>query len=300
LVSVYNSADELPALEKYPNFSLRRNWHVKALESDGDGYRVIGDETLSKGSAAIIRAKKVVLAGGTFSTTQLALQLQGRFEESLPMENNPSLTMAFWRPSRLGASIPKEVHGMAQLSYTLPLPGWDGYGLGMLHEAGAMAVPDLASHMPFTGRGSTVITQTLLSSLLLGMFNFPGSLSANTVRLKRTSQEKGGRLAIQGGAVKNLDEVSRRSVREIGRQFRRLGLYLLPGSVSTLPPGAEVHYCGTLPMGREVSAMCEVNGHPNLFAVDGAVFSDLSSKHLTLTVMANADRVAHLIAAGWK
>jgi choline dehydrogenase-like flavoprotein len=41
-----------------------------------------------------------------------------------------------------------------------------------------------------------------------------------------------------------------------------------------------------------------VAGLPGVHVVDGAALSDLPARHCTLTIMANADRIARLLAAG--
>ena len=89
--------------------------------------------------------------------------------------------------------------------------------------------------------------------------------------------------------------------RQIVRSFRKLGAFVLPGSFSPLGPGEEVRYAGSLPMRAvpgpgEVDANGELHGFPGLHVVDLAAFPSISAKHHTLTLMANADRIGHVIA----
>ncbi|MBB2700924.1 UNVERIFIED_ORG: choline dehydrogenase-like flavoprotein [Rhizobium esperanzae] len=62
----------------------------------------------------------------------------------------------------------------------------------------------------------------------------------------------------------------------------------------------DAHFASTLPMGAAgpfgTSADGELNLHPGLPVVDGSILPDLSSKYITLTIMANADRIAHRLA----
>jgi choline dehydrogenase-like flavoprotein len=67
-----------------------------------------------------------------------------------------------------------------------------------------------------------------------------------------------------------------------------------------LPKGFSVHYAGTLPMtaaDRPLTTTREgrVRGFTNLYVVDGATFPALPAKNLTLTLMANAIRVAEAV-----
>ena len=61
--------------------------------------------------------------------------------------------------------------------------------------------------------------------------------------------------------------------------------------------GTGIHYAGTCRIGRSTEdAVVDVNlrsfDHPNLFLCDGGVIPHLPDKHLTLTIMALADRLA--------
>jgi choline dehydrogenase-like flavoprotein len=81
-----------------------------------------------------------------------------------------------------------------------------------------------------------------------------------------------------------------------------LGAYAVPGSLTLAAPGADAHAAGTLPMGGAGPAGTDlagaVAGLPGVHVVDGAALSDLPARHCTLTIMANADRIARLLAAG--
>ena len=63
-----------------------------------------------------------------------------------------------------------------------------------------------------------------------------------------------------------------------------------------------MHYAGTLPM-RERPGLYEtdregrIGGVDGIHIVDGTVLTALPAKSHTLTIMANADRIARLIAA---
>ena len=85
------------------------------------------------------------------------------------------------------------------------------------------------------------------------------------------------------------------------RAFSRLGAVLLPMSFTVGRPGGDIHYAGTLPMRLnpvigETNPMGEVFGMNGVHVVDGASLSILTEKSHTLTIMANADRIARKIA----
>jgi len=61
-----------------------------------------------------------------------------------------------------------------------------------------------------------------------------------------------------------------------------------------------MHYAGTVPMradpeGHQATHEGEVRGLPGVFVVDGSALPSLPAKAHTLTIMANADRIAGII-----
>lgn len=79
------------------------------------------------------------------------------------------------------------------------------------------------------------------------------------------------------------------------RALLRLGC--LPWQPQWAPPGAGIHYAGTVPMGtghRRADASGKANAYDNLYICDGAAFPTLPSKSITLNLIAHAIRVATL------
>ena len=75
---------------------------------------------------------------------------------------------------------------------------------------------------------------------------------------------------------------------------------MLPGSFVAGPLGADLHYAATLPISKHPSAHeCRINGElaglPGVYVIDGAALPRLPAKAHTLTIMANADRIARFL-----
>ena len=89
----------------------------------------------------------------------------------------------------------------------------------------------------------------------------------------------------------------KKSIKNIRKAFLRLGCIITSGMIHIRPMGASVHYSGTIPMSDNSSSFtttkyCQSRDFNNLYFVDGTTFPFLPSKNLTLTLMANAIRVA--------
>jgi choline dehydrogenase-like flavoprotein len=86
--------------------------------------------------------------------------------------------------------------------------------------------------------------------------------------------------------------------RHENRMLRFLaGLRCIPMGVNKPLHGASIHYAGTLPYSSEdrpytTALDGKLHGAPNIYVADGASWRFMPAKGLTLTLMANARRVA--------
>lgn len=87
------------------------------------------------------------------------------------------------------------------------------------------------------------------------------------------------------------------AVQSVKRAFRKMGGFLLERNILNLPAGSGIHYAGTIPMSSREDILCVDKAgasyaYPNLYVVDGAAFPTLPSKSITMSLVANAIRVA--------
>ena len=144
----------------------------------------------------------------------------------------------------------------------------------------------------------------LQSALLMAIFFLPGRFSQYT--LKVTNQKNAGALETIGGYTENLDDVMKSTNQSLAAHFRKLSGYLLPSGARVSEPGADT---GTLPIRvdeKDHSGSPHTNsfgclqGSDGLYVADGAVFNQVAAKNPTFSIMVNADRISHHIAAKLK
>jgi choline dehydrogenase-like flavoprotein len=145
--------------------------------------------------------------------------------------------------------------------------------------------------------------ERLLAPLLGRMVAVQGYLhSDDSPGLTLTRGENGLRLAgddLGPGAAR-----ARRFVRRLAASARPLGLAPLPGLLQIGRPGKGNHFGGSLPMRRrpgplESDTLGRPHGWERVHVVDAAVFPSLPATTVTLSVMANAHRIAATAAAEW-
>ncbi len=290
--SIYSSAYEIPALRLRPNFTYVPDGRVLSL-FDADGSQ--GLEVQQHGAVLRLTADRVVLAAGTIATTALVLGRLGLEETPVRLLTNPVGAIAFVMPGLIGQRLPGRSFSLGQLSYTVPIEGAADHAAGILYGADTLPCGVIADRLPLSRPVALRAARALMPALILATCYVPGRYSRNFLRLS------GGRVVIRGERTTEADRAVRSSARAVVRQLRRLGAYAVPGSLTLSLPGSDAHYAGTLPMGQAGPAACgsdgALNGCPGITVADGAALSALPARHCTLTIMANADRIARGLAA---
>ncbi|HEX3551358.1 MAG TPA: GMC oxidoreductase [Candidatus Elarobacter sp.] len=296
--SIYNAADEIGPLRARPNFTYSSGWFVTRVERAGGAFAVHAVSTRDE-STRTFDADRVLLAAGTLGSTKLALELLDAYELERPLLTTPVLTFALVQPETLFGAPADAGYALGYLAFALELAGIDGapeiFG-GLLPTAG-MLPSELYGRLPLLRPFARAFGAWLWPRLLVSACFFPGRFSANAVRLRRD-----GTLAVTGGYTDDLQPAMREAVRTLRREFGRLGATLLPGTSKLSRPGEEMHYGGTLPMRDdprrgETDADGRLAGIDGVHVVDGAVLTSLPAKSHTMTIMANADRIARRVAA---
>jgi hypothetical protein len=285
--AIYDAGAEIPALLATGKLGFRERSRVVSLQNQGQTWQI----HLADGSS--IEADRVIIAAGVLATTKLVLQAQRRFDEKLRLLSNPAFSFAAFVPRRLGLPLPETGFGLAQLAFQLRVSGDADTGVyGLLYDADTMSAVDLMTHMPLTRPGAMALVRALLPGLVLGLGYYPGSFSQNTIWLDPSKT-----LHIQGGVTSKLAGIRQKVRSELKKQLRPLGAFVLPGSMKDYQQGAEVHYAGTLPVGKETLADGQVRDMPGLYVADASTMPKLPAKSHTFTAMANADRIGRLLAA---
>ncbi len=290
--AIWSASYDLATLAAHPNLEHRPGVVVERIESSGAGWHVVA------GGGVTLRAPRVVLAAGTLVSTRLALQLEGRYDEPIPLLCSPTAAFALCLPERIGRAISTREFSMSQLSFTAREGGDRAYG--NLFAASGVPAALLIEHMPLTRPGAVRLLRLLQPALLLGNCFLPGRHDHHEARLERDSRGR-DRLVVQGSVDPASDLRLRALGVRIGRAFRRLGAFMLPRSFTRAAPGSDLRYAGTLPMRQsprrgEVDLGGQLAGHAGLHVVDLSIFPVMGAKHPTLTLMANADRIGRLIA----
>jgi len=302
--AIYNATHDLEELLGHDGLDYRPGTIVESITSATDGYRV--EVRQEQGERKTLTARRIVLAAGALVTTRLVLEMQGRFDETIPVLGAPGLGFAVVLPERIGAAVATREFSMGQLSFLAAgdpeRPADAAYG--SLFPASGIPGSLVIDRMPLSRPGAVRLFRWLQPALLLGNCFLPGRYSRNHARLERGDDGR-ARLVVTGGVADELPGRIARLRGQLTRALRKLGAFAIPSSFSPIGPGEAIRYAGMLPMRAtpgpgQLDPLGELHGSPGLHVVDLSSFPAMPAKHHTLTMMANADRIGREIGSRWR
>lgn len=286
--SIYASLHDLALLRAMPGFALIDDFYVERIERVSLGM-------LAHSAGGSISARRILLAAGTLGTTRILLESLGLHGQAVRMLSNPLLAMPLWLPGAAFDAVPARGHSLAQLGLRMAMEGTD-YACGAIYSLDGLPLDFISAKLPMSLAGAVRTSAWLAGSVLVATVYFSGAYSDNRVKL-----EEGG-LRIEGGASARFEAQLDAAVKRLRGELRGMGALPLPGA-ERAPMGLDNHYAGTCPMGGEGALATGARGQllamPDVHVVDGAALPGLPAKHLTFTIMANADRIARKMAADW-
>ncbi|MGO4664875.1 GMC oxidoreductase [Bosea sp. 2RAB26] len=306
----------LPQIIDLPNYELRTQAKVVRLLRDGSSRRIDGVEylDLATGERRLLRAGVVVLAAGALETPRI---LFNSADDADPAGLGN-------RHGRVGAGLqdnPKVVLSTSLLKLWGKRRDYDlGYGdLLILLSQGK-----LANGAPFPFIGHAIHSAPDVPHYLTAMRGFPPFLKERLARMMFHSYVTLGLFcqgeATPGNRVRPGRSVDAYGVRQVEVDFtipaashqmmdamtvwgrrvlRRASATMIYASRDN--SGTGIHYAGTTAIAQDprrgvVDADLKSHDIDNLYICDGGVIPELPDKHLTLTIMALADRLAgHLV-----
>jgi choline dehydrogenase-like flavoprotein len=291
--AVYDARFDLDQLKRSRTFRLADNARAVGIAEARGGWQVLTQD------GRTFTARRVVVAAGILATAALVIPLLPNLPPKLRLLNNPVLAMPLLVPARLGRSGPSRSFSLAQLGYRLRYgPAHLDYVSGAVYEIEGLPGSSFTARLPLGRRAGTAFFNAISSALLVATGYFPGSESDNRLCWRRTGSETS--IVIHGQVGAGLRAKANSVIRRLRKTWWKLGALALPGA-ALAQPGTDVHLAGLFPMGARASHGTDENGEfvaaPGIHAVDGSVLPTLPSKYVTLTIMANADRIGRHIAA---
>lgn len=243
----------------------------------------------------------LLLGAGTLGTTRIVLRSLERYDHRVPLLCNPYTYAPVINWSMLGREPRDRRHSLAQLTAIHqpgPAAGSRGSVQAQFFSYRSLLAFRLLKEVPLPHREALRVLRALLPAFgILGISHDDSITPSKYCELRRTSGED--RLFV----AYSLDDAERArhdaGERAILRGFRRLGA----SAIKRVHPGhgSSIHYAGTIPMTRDGRDLtCDADGRlagtRAVHLIDGSTFPYLPAKGLTFTIMANANRIADIVA----
>lgn len=296
--SIWSASLEIEQLKQESRFTLLAGVLVEAVSRSEQGtWKLL---TPSKdGRQKTIHSRHLVCAAGAIGSTRIISSALQTNNMEFNLQSTPIGGFALFLPRRLGAKWEKAVFGLSQLNFSINLNTPGEYVFGNTFAAENMPRTFLEKNSPFSHRGTMDVFKELTPAVLLANIFFDGKHSKHTIRVYD------GKVCISGGQKTSLENTVIETEQKIRKYFRKLGAFVVPSKIKLGAPGSDLHFASTIPMKTRPSlGECDVEGNvyglENLIIVDASTFPTLPPKSHTLTVMANARRIANIWAKRWR
>ena len=274
-----------------PQLAVRHGALVQSLRPAADGVTLAWTQDGVAGSGAYAA---VFLAAGPLATARIVARSTGAFGKAMPLLDSDVYVIPF----RLTTPRLFPDGGIALSRGVLALepeePGEAAAHLqlyaaspGLLGSAGnlAMLIPQN-------------LRDRLLRRIVVGMLFFDSRESRQLEADLRRASTAADLVHVRNAGPSRTRQRVRRILRRIKAHRDFVGLRPLLGLAIGMPAGASFHLGGTLPMrdgsagALETDTAGAITGLPNCYAVDASVFPTMPAQNPTLSIMANAMRVA--------
>ncbi|MDY8138643.1 hypothetical protein [Aquimarina sp. 2201CG5-10] len=295
--SAYRSWITIDELIKTSNFTYHNNCLVLKFKETKDGIQVWVKRT-DTDKEQIFKCKRLILSPGVLATARIVIRSFDYKKEKLPIICNPYSYIPCLQWRRLGKKIEQHKTSFAQLVLYLD-EHKNNFDVGMaaLFSYRSLLLFKLIKETPLNFADARIIMQFLHSSFTIAGIHHPDrGTEQKYISLKKDPDSYTGDV-LTGEYVLSDEELKINLDREkkIRKALKSLGCF--PLKTIRTPLGGSIHYGGTLPFDESgkpftIAKSGKLGGTDNVYVADGSGFKYLPAKGLTLTLMANAYRVA--------
>jgi len=293
--SVYRPESTVTELRQRQNFSYRRVL-VTRFDEGPSGLVHVEVQPIEEKTGQNLYAKILVLAAGTLGTARIVLRSFGKYDLPVPLTCNSHTYVPCILPGRFGKYVDPSRHSLAQLTMILD-PTSDGRRLvqGQFYSYGSLLMYKLLKQSPLPLRESVLLFQRLAPYLGIWVIQHEDVQTADKFVVLRRRADGSDFLEIAFCLDSVEEQRQRTSEAKMIRAMRRLGCWAIK-RIRTAH-GSSAHYASTFPMREEpgfggTSLSGRLHNTQRVYVADGSSLRYLPAKGPSLTLMANARRVA--------
>ncbi|NAZ87592.1 GMC family oxidoreductase [Kineococcus indalonis] len=294
---VYSASQSVDRWRRRGALTYRGGLLAHRVSQRGEQAHVLARE-VGTGRDVELRADRVFLACGGIGTTRLVLASMSAPPAELRMAESVQFTMPFLSRSAVGDPRRAAVPGFTLNQFNVLVDlGDEGYDTSQVHcypynPAVLGALPAALRH-----RAADPLTSRLLRRLTVGLGYLP-SWASPGVRVAAAPRTPGALPAVTVSSTgPDGSEAFSRVVRELVRAAPRLDLWPVLPAARLSAAAKSYHFGASFPHAASASAtttdrLGRLPDWDRVHLVDGSVLPSVPSTTFTLTVMANAHRIA--------
>lgn len=285
----------LDKLLKFENFSYQSRVYALSFEEVETSVKV-KTINMENDTEQFYSAEKLILAAGALGSGRIAIRSLSI--DTLPLLCNPYTYMPAINLKMIGKTLNKKKTSMAQAMMIYNPDSSDENIVSVaLFTYRALLLMRLIQQSTLNIRDNRKIFKWLYPSFIIAGVHHPDFGHPNReMKLVADAESKtGDALKINFEISSEMELQINAGEKVVQKALRKLGVY----PIKKLNPGfgSSIHYGGSLPVSKEeiigtTSDIGQLHGTKNVFSADGASFGFLPAKGITLSIMANAHRVA--------
>lgn len=287
--SLYSPSMTLDTLIAEEKVTYQKGVFVDRWEENGGSVEVIA-YSVDNHEEYRFRASTLMLASGVVNTARIVLKSRKDYSTKLRLMDNPAIQFPLFFPTGFGRKIEKNAFGLTQLNLMYHSNLLNQKVIGAFLEVTSPMRSEFFDKFPFIASDNIHFMKYILPGMMACQIFLP----SNPMLSAELSLEPNNDIVISG-----TDEtIPQPQVHEAASILRELGLWTMEGFAHRVSHGNGIHYGGTLPMSTVPSSPYEtttdgqLSDNRNVFVIDGSVFGYIPATNYSLTIMANAMRIA--------
>ena len=297
---IHSSADHLTELESHSRFRYLPGHVVDRLSEGSNGVELFTRD-LSGSASTTFRAPKVLLAAGVISSTRIILASLGAFSHPIRLLASEYFLVPLFLRSGISGVAEERLHTLSQLFLEYRNPEVSRHWIhGQLYSYSNLFDHGLRHLLRLAGPLKGLFIPGILRRML-ALQGYLHSDESSFIEMTLESPKEGGRVVLEGTVNPRARSIVRAYLRKLLALSPQLGFVTLPPLAQVGPPGEGRHVGGAFPMRAspgefESDRLGRPHGMTNVHILDASVFPSIPAPTITLTAMANAERIALQLA----
>jgi len=290
---IYCSAQALPELQKFPNFKYLPGYYVDQVVESPSG-ATIHARRVADGQTQEFSAERVFLGCGTVSTTRIVLESLSAWGREILLRDSQYFLTPLLRFHATPDVTTERLHTLSQVCLPLRDPALSPRSIQLLlYTYNDLYRRALETILPFRSVRNSLLSRALIVQGYLHSEDSP----ALAMHLARATGTGPTRVVLEGRPNPRTRPMIRKVLRRLRAIAPCLGSVMMPFMTHVGAPGKSYHVGASLPMReRPGDFECDVLGRPSgltrVHVIDASCFTSVPATNVTLTVMANAYRIA--------